>query len=88
MKPDTRTAMRNLIRQVREALPFDVPQARACTGSCQGCSQKLLDYLETELAGWETRLDQGERPNFGDLSRLANTGRKIHRVLVKNGVID
>jgi glutathione S-transferase len=87
MKPDTRTAMRRLIDQVRAAIPFDTAQTRACVGDCTGCSQKLLDYLEGELAAWDQRLAEGDRPSLADLSRLAKTGRKIHRVLVRNGIL-
>jgi hypothetical protein len=42
-KPDPSMAMRLLIRQVRDAIPFDLPEARICTGLCNGCSVKLLD---------------------------------------------
>jgi hypothetical protein len=87
MKPDARTAMRRLIDQVRDAMPFDAPQARLCSGDCTGCSQKLLDYLEAELAAWEQRLAEGDRPSLADLSRLTKTARKIHRVLVRNGIL-
>lgn len=87
MKPDTRTAMQQLIDQVRAAIPFDAAQARVCSGDCSGCSQKLLDYLEGELAAWEQRLAEGDRPSLADLSRLAKTARKIHRVLVRNGIL-
>ncbi len=86
MKPDTRTAMRRLIDQIRDAMPFDLPEARVCEGPCDGCSVKLLDFLESELADWEHRLEAGETPNLGDLAKLAGTGRKIHRVMVKNGL--
>lgn len=87
MKPDTRTAMRQLIAQVRAAIPFDLPEAQRCAEHCQGCAQKLLGYLESELEGWEQRLDAGERPNFDDLARLARTGKKVHAVLVRNGLL-
>ena len=86
MKPDTRTAMRHLIEQIREVMPFDLPDARVCEGPCDGCSMKLLDYLESELENWESRLETGETPNLGDLSKLASTGKKIHRVMVENGL--
>jgi len=86
MKPDTRVAMRNLIAQIRQAMPFQLPEARVCEGPCEGCSMKLLDYLDSELESWEQRLDAGESPELGDLSRLAGTGRKIHRVMVANGL--
>jgi len=86
MKPDTRTAMRHLIEQIREVMPFDLPDARVCEGPCDGCSMKLLDYLESELENWESRLETGETPNLGDLSKLASTGKKIHRVMVETGL--
>ncbi len=87
IKPDTRTAMGLLIGQIRESIPFGAPRVQVCTGACDGCSIKLLDYLDTELQDWEYRLADGERPSFGDLSRLARTARKIHDVLVRNGLI-
>jgi hypothetical protein len=87
MKPDTSTAMRQLIVQVRDAIPFDLPAAQACTGECNGCSVKLLEYLDRELADWEIRLAAGERPNLGDLHRLGRTTRKVYRVLAANGLV-
>jgi len=80
--------MRQLIDQIRGALPFDLPEARVCSGPCEGCSMKLLEFVETELESWEQRLDQGETPNFGDLSKLARTARKVHRVLLDNGLAE
>lgn len=79
--------MHQLIDQVREAMPFDAPQAQVCTGPCEGCSLKLLSFLDSELQGWERRLADGERPNLGDLSRLASTSRKIYGVLERNGLV-
>jgi hypothetical protein len=79
--------MRDLIEQVRLAIPFDLPEAQVCRADgCDGCSLKLLSYLETELEGWEQRLAEGVQPNFGDLHRLAASARKIHRILSKNGL--
>ncbi len=86
-KPDIATAMRDLIRQVRAALPFDTPESQVCSGACQGCSRKLLDFLESELEDWETRLNQGEKPGLGDLSRLIGISRKVRRVLTRNGLL-
>jgi hypothetical protein len=79
--------MRLLIRQVRDAMPFDVPRARVCTGLCNGCSVKLLDYLDTQLSDWEARLAAGERPGLADLSRLGGTSRKAYRALAANGLV-
>ena len=87
MKPKTPAAMRQLIQQVRETLPFDLPEAYICDGVCRGCSLKLLDYLDLELMDWENRLDKGETPDLQDIQRMAKTSLKIHRVLVRNGLL-
>ncbi len=80
--------MRRLIAQMRKAIPFGLNGEQICGDSCEGCSSKLLVYLETELDAWERRLADGEAPNFGDLDRLARQGRKIQRILQRNGVIE
>jgi hypothetical protein len=87
VKPDTRTAMRGLIAEVRAAMPFGLPEAERCTGACDGCSQKLLDYLEGELLAWEQRLAGGTKPTLADLSRLAKTSKQIYAVLQRNGLV-
>jgi hypothetical protein len=86
-KPDTRTAMYRLIEQIRRAIPFDLSENERCGEHCQGCSSKLLIYLETELDEWQIRLADGVIPNFGDLDRLARSSRKIHRILQQNGLL-
>jgi len=80
--------MRQLIDQVRHTLPFDMPEARLCEGPCNGCSMKLLEFLELELEGWEQRLNAGEKPGLAELSKLARTSRRIQRVLARNGLLD
>lgn len=87
MKPDTRTAMQTLITQVRETLPFNAPAAQICSGECQVCALKLLEFLDGELCGWEQRLERGDTPNFRDLSRLASISRKVDAALRKNGLV-
>ncbi len=80
--------MQQLIGQIRAAIPFDRPAAQVCTGDCQGCSRTLLEFLQTELDAWECRLNQGECPGLGELSRLARIARRIHRVLKENSLIE
>lgn len=80
--------MHDLIGRVRTTLPFDLPEAQVCSGVCQGCSRKLLDFLASELDDWERRLASGERPGLSDLSQLIRTSRKVQRVLIRNGLID
>lgn len=86
--PDSATAMRRLIARIRDTIPFDLPAARVCTGHCQGCSLKLLEFLDTELSDWEQRLATGERPGLADLSRLERLARKVHAVLARNGLVE
>jgi hypothetical protein len=80
--------MRHLIEQIREAIPLGLTNEAICGDSCEGCSSKLLIYLETELDDWEHRLREGYEPTLGDLDRLARQGHKIRQVLQQNGVID
>ncbi len=87
-KPDRPTAMWLLITQVRMAIPFDMPEANLCSGQCNGCSLKLLEYLDTELQDWEYRLQAGEVPDFGDINRVAKTSKKIYKVLQRNGLVE
>ncbi|MRI32032.1 hypothetical protein EOPP23_03335 [Endozoicomonas sp. OPT23] len=87
MKPEPQAAMNQLIEQVREAIPFGLSEAEICSGECIGCAKKLMEFLDQELEDWSTRLDQGEVPKLGDLSKLAKSSTKIHRVLTKNNLV-
>ncbi|MES9815170.1 MAG: hypothetical protein ABW155_00830 [Candidatus Thiodiazotropha sp.] len=87
-KPNTQTAMRQLIEQVRNEIPFGLPDEALCGDSCKGCSSKLLIYLETELDGWEAKLANGAIPSFSDLSRLAEKSKKIAQALYQNGLLE
>jgi len=87
-KPGRTVAMKHLIQQVRTAMPFDLPEANLCSGKCNGCSQKLLDYLDIELESWESRINEGEVPDFGEIQRIARTSKKIYKVLEKNDLVD
>jgi hypothetical protein len=86
-KPDSSTAMRMLIAEIRDTLPFDIPETQICTDPCRGCPVKLMDYMRSELEAWEQRLDAGEKPGLGDLSRLEKKGRKVYRMLRENKLV-
>ncbi len=81
MKPDTSSAMRRLIDQVRTEIPFDLPEETICSGDCRGCAKKLLEFLDAELSDWECRLDAGEVPLLGEVQRLGRCCRKVHIAL-------
>ena len=87
MKPDVTNAMLQLIARIRTTFPFDRSEAQICTGPCQGCSLKLLEFLESELDGWEARINAGEHPGLAELSQLIRTSRKIARVLEQSGLM-
>ncbi len=86
-KPKTEDAMRSLIQEVREIIPFGVSEAEMCSGACRGCSKKLLNFLEFELDDWSQRLNNGEIPSLGELNSLAKTCKKIHAALDKSGLV-
>ncbi len=87
MKPGTIQAMKNLIIQIREAIPFDTPTSKLCAGPCRGCPKKLLEFLDCELEYWEERLEYGDTPTLGDINTLAKRSKKIYYSLDKNGII-
>ncbi|AHF04066.1 hypothetical protein MARPU_09420 [Marichromatium purpuratum 984] len=88
MPPDSTTAMRALIARIRHELPLDDPAARVCHGACAGgCAPKLLAFIEQQLDDWEWRLSAGARPGFAELSALARSARRVHAVLVRDGLL-
>lgn len=88
MKPNVSTAMQNLIDETRSALPFGADDTQLCADSCQGCSKKLLEFLESELDDWEHKLHDGVQPNFGDIHRMGKTCKKVYMVMKKNGLVE
>ena len=88
MKPKRDQAMLQLIEDIRETFPFESSEANICTGQCNSCSMKLLEYLDTELDSWEYRLKQGEKPSFGEIKKLTKTSKKIYTVLAKHNLVD
>jgi hypothetical protein len=80
-RPDSTTAMRILIAQIRTALPLDAPAVPECSGDCQRCAVKLLEFLTLELDSWELRLAQQERPTLADLSQLVRHARAVQAVV-------
>lgn len=88
VKPDTRTAMRMLIAQIKTSIPLNAPESVLCSDYCRICSKKLIEFLGAEIDIWEYKLEQGVQPNFGDLKRLSKIAKKVHAALLKNDLID
>ncbi len=88
MKPKTTVVMRDMIQQIRATFPFAMSEQELCAETCSfGCSIKLLAYMDIELCEWEKRLGDGEIPNFGDIQKLAQSSRKIYKILEKNHLV-
>jgi len=88
MKPKTPIAMKTLIEEIRQVMPFEDLDANICTGQCNHCSVKLLEFLDTQIDEWEFRLKQGEIPSLKDIDELSKTSKKIYRALDKQNLID
>ena len=73
--------MKQLISQIRQTLPFGLPESQLCADECKGCSLKLLEFLDIELTEKEQRLQQGEVPSLGDVHPL---GCHNHQVIIFN----
>jgi hypothetical protein len=87
-KPDRKKAMQQLIETARKKIPFDSVEANICTGQCNKCSVKVLEYLDNELENWQYRLHSGEIPSFGDINQMSKTSTKVYRILAKNNFVD
>lgn len=87
-KPDCNTAMLNLITSVRADFPFTVPEANICGISCIGCPKKLLELVDTELCEWEVKINNGDTPKLGEISRLAKLCKNVRRGLKRNNLVN
>ncbi len=83
MKPNTKTAMENLIKEARAKMPFNLSFDGNCEGRCDECPFKLLEYLDTGLSNWEFRLKRGDVPTLGDVHTLGRECREIYEILQK-----
>ncbi|KGJ87913.1 hypothetical protein [Thalassotalea sp. ND16A] len=86
-KPDCTSAMLNLIASVRNDFPFNVSEANICGISCIGCPKKLLELVDTELCEWEQKINHGDVPKLGEISRLGKLCKNVRRGLKRNGLV-
>lgn len=86
MKPNAKVAMENLIREAREKIPFDLSFDGHCEGRCDECPEKLLEFLDIDLSGWESRLKRGDTPDLGDVHTLARDCQEIYTIVRKKGL--
>lgn len=88
MKPNTQEAMKHLISQAREKIPFSLSFAGYCEGRCDECPEKLLEFLDIELSDWEHKLKRGDTPNAGEVSALARDCKEVYAILRKKGFVE
>lgn len=84
--------MENLIREAREQIPFNMSLGGTCeNGNCEGrcdeCPSKLIEFLDTSLSNWESRLKNGHVPSLGDVHTLGRECREIYEILQKQGFV-
>lgn len=87
MKPNSPEAMKELISEIKQPIPFGMTEAEMCSGICHGCSKKLLEFLDTELEYWEVMLTNGQCPTLRDIHRLDKSSKKIYASLKKNNLV-
>ncbi len=86
MEPDAKTTMENLIKEIREKIPFKMSFDGFCEGRCDVCSEKLIEFLDIEVSHWESRIKHNVFPNEVDVENLAKDYKKIHAILGKEGI--
>lgn len=87
LKPNTRIAMQQLIAEINEVMPFGLSEAEICAGKCLGCPKKLIEYISSEVAHYQSQLDNGTLTSLADISNLARIATKVRRSLERNGLI-
>ena len=73
---------------MRDDFPLTVSEANICGISCIGCPKKLLELVDAELCEWEVKINNGDIPKFGVISRLAKLCKSVRRGLKRNGLVD
>lgn len=87
MKPNTKVAMENLIKEAREKIPFTLSFEGNCEGRCDECPFKLLEFLDIDLLNWEARLKRGDVPSLGDVHTLGRQCKEIYNILQMKGLV-
>ncbi|BDQ66581.1 hypothetical protein ACE02Y_10170 [Shewanella xiamenensis] len=83
-KPNTKTAMQQLIAQIQQTIPLNLDEAQMCQGECLGCSKKMLEMLDAEISYWQY---SDAVPSLKDLKNLENIGRRTYKILKRNQLV-
>ncbi len=87
-KPDTKTAMYQLLKVIREHIPFGLKEADMCQGICRGCSKKMMEMLDAEVSQWQADLDNDlADPTLADLAFMEKLARRTEKILRRNSLM-
>ncbi|MCE2594370.1 hypothetical protein K6Y31_06040 [Motilimonas cestriensis] len=86
-KPSCEQVLQEVIAKVKAEFPFHAPESSICSDHCEVCTKKLLELVEMEIIGWQTRLYQGDKPNFAELNQFVKLCKNVRRALVRNGLL-
>lgn len=88
-KPDRKTAMLELIKQVKAEFPLYEPSTFICGANtdCQGCPKKLLELVDSEINYWEHAIARGVIPSFDQLRRFGKMCLGVKRGLARNNLL-
>ncbi len=88
-KPDLKSAMLQLIEQVKDELPLYEPATFVCgpDGNCIGCPKKLMELVDTEVCYWESAIERGIVPKFDEIRLFGKLCKNVRRGLVRNGIL-
>lgn len=88
MKPNTRAAVANIVREARQKLPFHVNFDGNCEGRCEECAFKLLEFLDLDLSYWEYRLNRGDTPSLGEVHTLGKDCLRVYQLVRDQGLLN
>ncbi|MCJ2377498.1 hypothetical protein LNL84_11710 [Vibrio sp. ZSDZ34] len=88
-KPDLKTAMTDLLAQVKKELPIYDEDTFVCgpESNCIGCPKKLMELVESEVSYWEYSVSNGHFPNFEEIRRFGKLCKSVKRGLSRNGIV-
>ena len=87
METGTKEIVENLIKEIRNKIPFNHSFDGYCEGRCDVCPQKLIEFLDMETSHWETRLRHNVFPSCQEAEKLADDYKKVRVMLEKIGFI-
>lgn len=83
-KPNTCVAMQDMIKVIKDSIPFHLDEAQMCHGECLGCSKKMLEMLDAEISYWQY---SDLAPSLKDLKNLEKISIRTYKILKRNRLV-